>query len=177
MKSGHDTPIPEASDPDASMENEPNLTSRQKAETRLWLQVLNVHRLIYGDLNSALSEKYGLSIPKFDVLAQLYRYPDGLSMGELSKKLKVSNGNVSGLVSRLRKDGLVERQVTKTDRRSFRASLTEKGRTVFEEANKLHRQVLSTKLQCISLSDINAVTALLKAMSMKTKNALEEEST
>ena len=71
MKSGHDTPIPEAGDPDASVENEPNLTSRQKAETRLWLQVLNVHRLIYGDLNSALSEKYGLSIPKFDVLAQL----------------------------------------------------------------------------------------------------------
>ncbi|WP_199194754.1 MarR family winged helix-turn-helix transcriptional regulator [Phyllobacterium phragmitis] len=156
-------------------DDESNLTVRQKAETRFWLQVLNVNKLIYGDLNSALNDRFGLSVAKFDVLAQLFRYPDGVSMGELSKNLKVSNGNVSGLVTRLRKDGLVDRQVTETDRRSFRASLTEKGRKVFDEANKLHRQVVSTKLQSVPMSDIDAVTSGLKAMSMKTKDAFEEE--
>ncbi|WP_201772327.1 MarR family transcriptional regulator [Hoeflea sp. BAL378] len=157
------------------LDDEPNLTARQKAETRFWLQVLNVNKLIYGDLNSALNDHFGLSVAKFDVLAQLHRHPEGVPMGELSRSLKVSNGNVSGLVSRLRKDGLVDRLATKADRRSFRASLTEKGRKVFEEAIKLHRQVVSEKLQNVSLSDIDAVTSGLRAMSMKTRSGVEEE--
>lgn len=151
------------------------LTERQMAETRFWLQVLNINKLIYGDLNAALSEKLGLSVAKFDVLAQLYRRPEGVSMGELSRDLRVSNGNVSGLVTRLRKDGLVNRQVTKTDRRSFLASLTDKGRKVFENANALHREVVSQKLQNVSLTDIHAVTAGLKAMASKTRRPVEEE--
>ena len=104
------------------VDRDTDLTERQKAETRLWLQVLNVHRLIYDDLNATMLAGAGLSIPKFDALAHLYRYRDGLSMGELSKKMKVSNGNVSGLVARLQKDGYVDRKNAATDRRSFLAT-------------------------------------------------------
>lgn len=154
--------------------DDPTLSERQKAETRFWLQVLDINKLIYGDLNAALSENFGLSVAKFDVLAQLYRQPEGVSMGDLSKHLRVSNGNVSGLITRLRLDGLVTRQVTKTDRRSFLASLTDKGRNIFEDANALHRAVVSQKLQNIPLSDIHAVTAGLRAMASKTKRPLEE---
>jgi DNA-binding MarR family transcriptional regulator len=166
-------PEPQTSEPAI---DESTLTERQKAETRFWLQVLNVNKLIYGDLNAALSDRFGLSVAKFDVLAQLYRQPDGVSMGELSKDLRVSNGNVSGLIMRLRADGLVNRQMTKTDRRSFLASLTDKGRALFEEANALHRAVVSQKLQNVALADIHTVTAGLKAMALKTKGPFEEDS-
>lgn len=151
------------------------LTERQQAETRFWLQVLNINKMIYGDLNTALGDHFGLSVAKFDVLAQLYRQPEGVSMGELSKHLRVSNGNVSGLITRLRADGLVNRRMTKTDRRSFLASLTEKGRAVFQQANALHREVVSRKLQHVSLADIHAMTSGLKAMAPKARPLVEEE--
>lgn len=142
-------------------------TVRQVAETRLWLQILNVHRIIYADLNTALGERFGLSVPKFDVLSHLYRYPDGLAMGELSRKLKVSNGNVSGLISRLRNDGFIQKEMTKADRRSFRARLTERGRIVFEEALDVHRDVVSKAMASASSAQIDSLTDGLKALIRK----------
>lgn len=140
---------------------------RQAAETRLWLQILNVHRVIYTELNNVLGDRFGLSVPKFDVLSHLYRYPEGLAMGELSKKLKVSNGNVSGLVARLLKDGYIEKEMTKADRRSFRARLTARGHDVFEEALEVHRQVLSAAMAQVSSSQIDGLTEGLKALIRK----------
>lgn len=147
------------------VDRDTDLTERQKAETRLWLQVLNVHRLIYDDLNATMLAGAGLSIPKFDALAHLYRYRDGLSMGELSKKMKVSNGNVSGLVARLQKDGYVDRKNAATDRRSFLATITDSGVEAFEKAVDLHHQVTSEKMAGVPFDMVEMLASNLKAIS------------
>lgn len=142
-------------------------TDRHVVETRLWIQILNVHRIIYAELNTALASRFGLSVPKFDVLSHLYRYPEGLAMGELSKKLRVSNGNVSGLIARLSKDGYLAKENAQSDRRSFRASLTDRGRLVFEEALEVHRNVVSKAMATQSVDQIDALTEGLKALARK----------
>ncbi len=152
------------------------LTERQKAETRLWLQVLNVHRMIYEDLNATMIAGSGLSIPKFDVLAHLYRFREGLTMGDLSKKLKVSNGNISGLVSRLQKDGYVDRRNAPGDRRSFLASITESGVAAFEKAVDLHHEVMTEKLEGTAPETIDALAADLKAISDRIRKARQASS-
>lgn len=137
---------------------------RHAVETRFWLQILNVHRIIYTDLNTVLAERFGLSVPKFDVLSHLYRYPEGLAMGELSRKLRVSNGNVSGLIARLSKDGFLEKENARSDRRSFRAHLTERGRAVFEAALDVHREIVSRNMASQSSSQIEFLTDGLKSL-------------
>lgn len=149
---------------------EANLSRRQKAETRFWLQILNVHHLIYNELNARLINDAGLSIAKFDVLAQLYRYPEGISMGALSKKLKVTNGNVSGLVTRLEADGYVKRSVEPNDRRSFRASITPVGKAVFEKAVAKHQTEINKKLSGIELGEIEELVENLKNVTDKIKS-------
>jgi len=160
---------------DILVEGEAALTERQQAETRFWLQVLKVHRLIFDDLNSALLSGAGLSIAKFDVLAQLYRFRDGLSMSELSTNLKVTNGNVSGLIARLQKDGYVTKTVAPGDRRSFRAAITQEGLEVFQKALLLHRGETARKLRNVPLQEIEMIANSLKHLSEEIK-ATEAES-
>src|SRR5262245_44725762 len=80
-------------------------------ETRVWLEILSLHGAVCSSLNAVLGAKLGLSLAKFDVLAQLYRYPQGLALGQLSRNLKVSGGNVSGLVQRLLTDALISKSI------------------------------------------------------------------
>ena len=146
------------------------LSRRQKAETRFWLQILNVHQFIYNDLNACLLNEAGLSVAKFDVLAQLYRFSNGISMGALSKKLKVTNGNVSGLVTRLEADGYVRKLVEPSDRRSFRATITPVGKAVFEKAVAKHQSEISRKLGGIELSEIEELVEHLRTVTEKIKS-------
>ncbi|EBA06711.1 MarR family winged helix-turn-helix transcriptional regulator [Sagittula stellata] len=142
----------------------------RKDETRLWLSVLDAYNFVYPELNRQLKERSGISVSKFDVLAQLKRYPDGLSMGDLSARLKVSNGNVSGLVNRLRKDGLVDRSMSAEDRRSFVAVLTDAGQQRFEEAAKVHAAVLSECFRHLNAEDLAETTGVLKAIIRKPRD-------
>ncbi|NIZ12056.1 MarR family winged helix-turn-helix transcriptional regulator [Phaeobacter sp. HF9A] len=139
----------------------------RKDETRLWLSVLDVHNLVYPELNRQLKERAGISISKFDVLAQLERYPEGLSMGELSARLKVSNGNVSGLVQRLRKDKLVDKSMSAGDRRSFVAVLTPEGQQRFQEAAAVHAEVLADCFSHLNADRLTQTIAMLKSIIKK----------
>ncbi|WP_051312476.1 MarR family winged helix-turn-helix transcriptional regulator [Pseudodonghicola xiamenensis] len=134
------------------------MTEREMAEARFWFQVLRLRRRIFDDLNTALMAGAGLSVAKFDALAQLYRFRDGLSMSELSAKLKVTNGNVSGLIARLQKDGYVAKSIAPGDRRSFRASITKEGLEIFQTALALHREETSRKLRNIPMDEIDSLT-------------------
>lgn len=139
----------------------------RKDETRLWLSVLDVYNYIYPEVNRQLKERTGISVSKFDVLAQLDRYPDGLSMGELSARLKVSNGNVSGLVNRLRKDELVDKSMSADDRRSFVAVLTPAGRQRFKEAAAIHADVLAKCFLHLDAENLAETIAMLKSIIKK----------
>lgn len=101
---------------------------RGRLAVSLWLRLLKSHNLIVGELRKRLQD--ACTFPQFDVLAQLAREPDGTSMMELSRRLLVTAGNMTGVVNRLERDGLVRRQQDQRDRRVTRIRLTPRGRAV-----------------------------------------------
>ncbi|WP_158967774.1 MarR family winged helix-turn-helix transcriptional regulator [Chachezhania sediminis] len=109
-----------------------------KSRLRLWLRILSASRHIEGELRERLRVEFATTLPRFDVMSALYRNEDGLKMSALSGVLKVSNGNVTGIVDRLVDDGLVLREQVEGDRRSFRARLTQRGREEFERQAVAH---------------------------------------
>ncbi len=107
-------------------------------ELRLWLRLLASANLIEVEVRQRLREQFATTLPRFDLLAQLERVENGLLLGELSRRMMVSNGNVTALVERLVRSGLIERNVLEADRRAVRVRLTEKGRRVFDEMAAAH---------------------------------------
>jgi DNA-binding MarR family transcriptional regulator len=92
----------------------------------LWLRLLEAHNLILREVRRGMGE--AVSLPQFDVLAQLDREPGGLTLTSLSRRLLVSAGNLTGIVARLERGGLVHRDEDPADRRAFRVRLTARGR-------------------------------------------------
>jgi DNA-binding MarR family transcriptional regulator len=109
-----------------------------KRSLSIWLRLYRSVSTIERELQTRLSKHFGVSLSRFDVMSQLDRTEDGLTMGELSDRLLVSNGNVTGLISRLVDDGLVSREIAPGDRRSFRVQLTQDGRTSFAKMAQAH---------------------------------------
>jgi len=109
-----------------------------KAELRLWLRLLTCTTLVEGEVRRRLRAGFGLTLPRFDLMAQLERFPDGLTLGELSRRLMVSNGNVTGLVERLAEAGQVERAAHPVDRRIVLVRLTPAGRAEFSRMARAH---------------------------------------
>ena len=100
---------------------------------RLWLRLLACSTDIETEIRKRLRASYGMTLARFDYLAQLERHPDGLRMSALSRYLMVTGGNVTGLTDELVKEGLVQRDAEPEDRRSWRVTLTPKGRKAFEK--------------------------------------------
>ena len=98
---------------------------------RLWLRLLTCTMLVERHVRARLKRRFGMSLPRFDLMAQLERAPAGLRMSELSQRLMVSGGNVTSLVDRLVAERLVERAEVPGDRRAFSVRLTEGGRETF----------------------------------------------
>ena len=102
-----------------------------KERLRLWLKMLKATRSIEADIRERLRTKFQTTLPRFDVMAALNRHPRGLKMSELSGVLKVSNGNVTGIVDRLTSDGFIIREPVPGDRRAARVRLTRRGEEEF----------------------------------------------
>ncbi len=111
-----------------------------KQSLRLWLKLLSCAMVVEKRLRARLDEDFDTTLPRFDVLAALERNAQGLKMSALSESLMVSNGNVTGVVSRLIEDGLVTRTVDEEDRRSATVRLTRKGRDAFLKMAAAHEQ-------------------------------------
>lgn len=109
-----------------------------KQRLRLWLKILKVSRRVESELREKLRSEFGSTLPRFDVMAALDRSEDGLRMSDLSGVLKVSNGNVTGIIDRLVADGLVERLAVEGDRRAMAVRLTREGREAFCELAGVH---------------------------------------
>jgi DNA-binding MarR family transcriptional regulator len=107
---------------------------------RLWLRLLGCTRLIENQIRGNLRDAFETTLPRFDVMAQLYRYPDGLRMGEVSNLLMVTNGNITGIIDQLVQDKLVERAADPDDRRVYIVCLTASGVKAFEEMAVQHRE-------------------------------------
>ena len=92
-------------------------------------------------MRSGLREEFSTTLPRFDMLAQLDAAgDDGLTMGEMSRRLMVTNGNLTGLTERMVKEKLITRAALPHDRRSHRIRLTAQGRRAWEKMAARHRQ-------------------------------------
>lgn len=107
-------------------------------ELRVWLRLLLCTQMTEKRLRTRLRERFDTTLARFDVLAQLDRFPEGLMMGELSRRLMVTHGNVTGLIDRLAAEGLVERVAVPGDRRAQLVRLTPAGREVFATMAPVH---------------------------------------
>lgn len=109
------------------------ITSVSTKDTlRLWLRMLSLTNMVEGRLRRNLRTDYEVTLPRFDVMAALYDKPEGSSMGEIARRLLVTNGNVTSIVERLEKEELIHRQQRPEDRRSHVVRLTASGREAFE---------------------------------------------
>ena len=107
-------------------------TELSKQRLRLWLRLLRATRRIENELRERLRINHATTLPRFDVLAALYRSETGLKMSELGRLLMVSNGNITGIIDRLVEDGLVTRESIAGDRRATRVTLTRSGKQQFD---------------------------------------------
>ena len=115
------------------------LTNDDRLELRVWLRLLTCATMIDGHVRSRLRRDFGTTLPRFDLMAQLDRAPDGLTMGELSRRLMVSNGNVTGLIDRLVGEGMVLRRRSPDDRRSQIVRLSDAGKRAFDRMTPAHQ--------------------------------------
>ena len=113
------------------MDIETRLHTDHAQELRLWLRMLTCTQLIERNIRSALREKFDTTLPRFDLMAQLERAPEGLKMNELSRRLMVTGGNITGITDQLVNEGLVERMNVEGDRRAYLVRLTPAGRASF----------------------------------------------
>ena len=143
--------------------NESKKEADSKARLRLWIRLLRASRLIEAVARERLKTQFGATLPRFDVMAALYRTPDGMLMSEISRFLMVSNGNVTGIVDRLVADGFVARSQRNGDRRTSFISLTRKGRSAFAEMAAAHEGWIDELLGGVSARDAVELSAKLKS--------------
>jgi DNA-binding MarR family transcriptional regulator len=139
-------------------------TTLSKDRLRLWLKLLKVQTTIEGALRRRLRDEFGTTLPRFDVMSALARHPEGLRMSDISGLLKVSNGNVTGIVDRLVEDGQALRVAVPGDRRAQQVRLTPAGSRAFAEQARAHEAWLSDLIRALDGSAIGALSRQLDAV-------------
>ena len=137
------------------------LTDEHHESLRLWMRLLTCTTMIERGVRRRLRDRFDLTLARFDLMAQLERSPGGLKMGELSRRLMVTGGNVPGLVDQLAAEGLVERRAVATDRRVQAVHLTPAGRERFAEMAAEHERWIVELVAGLSPDDRRALHALL----------------
>lgn len=153
-------------------------TSAQDTDTKklgLWLRLITNTNIIEKEIRNLFRSEFNVTLPRFDLMSALYREPGGLTMGELSKKMLVSNGNVTGIVERLQKEGLVKRWALPTDRRIHSVGLTPKGRTDFKVMADRHKEWVADILGGLQEDDLDPMTQQMAQLGQVLKERTEEK--
>jgi len=137
---------------------------------RLWLRLLTCTHLIEAQVRSRLRGRFATTLPRFDLMSQLERHPAGLKMNELSRRMMVTGGNVTGIVDQLTKEGLVERLPEPSDRRALRVRLTRAGQRAFGEMARAHEEWIVATLAGLSRREHAELFRLLAKVK---QNAIE----
>ena len=124
----------------AAVDSETRVRDDHHQSLRLWLRLLACTSLIETCIRQQLQSRFATTLPRFDLMAQLERAPQGLKMGELSRRMMVTGGNVTGITDLLEKEGLVARASDAEDRRALRVKLTSEGRRQFGRMAREHEQ-------------------------------------
>jgi len=147
-----------------------NNSKVSKAKLRSWLKILKTSNFIEKKIRENLRNQHNTTLPRFDVMSALYRAEKALKMNEISGVLKVSNGNITGIIDRLVKDGHVLRVSEKGDRRSNLVSLTKKGRVQFKSYAADHELWTNMILGRLSEKEAETLSGLLDKISKKENN-------
>jgi DNA-binding MarR family transcriptional regulator len=143
------------------MDMEARAHSEHPEALRLWLRLLTCTQIVEKQVRSLLRERFDTTLPRFDLMAQLERAPEGLKMNELSRRMMVTGGNVTGITDQLAAEGLVDRVDVEGDRRAYRVRLTPKGRKLFHEMAHQHENWIVDAFAGLSDKDIATLHKLL----------------
>ena len=139
------------------------MSDLSKRRLKVWIRLLGVTRAAEGELRGFL-RGHSTTLPRFDVMAALWRRRDGVTMSELSRMLLVSNGNATAVVDRLETDGLVLRTPSVADRRTVFVALTEAGLAAFDGLAAEHEAAVDRMFGALCEGDLDLLTEVLKRM-------------
>jgi DNA-binding MarR family transcriptional regulator len=152
---------------EVAMDIEARAHSEHPEALRLWLRLLTCTQLVEKQVRSRLRERFGTTLPRFDLMAQLERAADGLKMSELSRRMMVTGGNVTGITDQLVSEGLVDRTDVEGDRRAYRVRLTAKGRALFLDMAAHHEAWILDAFSGLTEKDIATLGRLLGKVKSK----------
>ena len=149
---------------DAALDLASRLTQDHHQSLKLWLRMLSCTVRIENEIRSRMRATFDITLPRFDLMAQLERHPQGLRMGELSKRMMVTGGNITGITDQLEQENLVVRVPDAKDRRVYTVKLTDAGQRTFAEMAVVHEGWIADMLQAISPQDKGQLIHLLSHM-------------
>ncbi|MGU3576118.1 MarR family winged helix-turn-helix transcriptional regulator [Brucellaceae bacterium C25G] len=136
-------------------------SATSKQNLRVWLKVLKTTKHIEAMIREKLRDEFDTTLPRFDVMSALYRFDEGLRMSELSAALRVSNGNVTGIIERLVTDQLVIRETVFGDKRATIVRLTKEGRASFETLAMAHEKWIDETLQVLEPEESSMLLSIM----------------
>ena len=145
-----------------------------QAELRLWLRLLTCTTLIEGEVRRRLRDSFEVTLPRFDLMAQLDKTPGGMTLGQLSSRMMVSNGNVTGLAERLVAQGLLDRKPSPSDRRAQIVSLTAEGRRAFRAMARAHENWIAEIFAGLTAVEIDELMRLMAKTKASARAAVED---
>jgi DNA-binding MarR family transcriptional regulator len=143
-------------------------------ELRLWLRLLTCTTMIEGEIRGRLRERFDVTLPRFDLMAQLDKAAQGMTLSDLSRRMMVSNGNLTGLVERLVESGHLARRTSSVDRRAQVVSLTDLGRAEFRVMAGEHETWIAEMFAGLTRRDIEDLMRLLGKAKSSARHAIED---
>lgn len=147
-----------------TLDVESRLMQGDHQSLRLWLRMLSCTVRIENEIRIRLRNEFGITLPRFDLMAQLERHPEGLRMGELSKRMMVTGGNITGITDQLQQEALVERIPDPADGRAYSVRLTTAGKRAFRKMAKVHEAWIAELLGGVSSSEKEKLIQLLSRL-------------
>ena len=135
------------------MDAEARVEDSHHLSLKLWLRLLACTQRVEARVRARLREEFGISLARFDLLAQLERSPQGLKMNELSRRLMVTGGNITGLTDQLEQEGLVLRTDDPKDRRAYAVKLTPRGRALFNKMAAQHERWIDELFSGLNMTE------------------------
>lgn len=168
-------PLDASADATPVFDLETRITGDHHESLVLWLRMLSCTTRVENEIRSRLRNEFGITLPRFDLMAQLERHPEGLRMGELSKRMMVTGGNVTGITDQLEAENLVVREPAPEDKRAFVVRLTPAGRRAFARMASVHEGWVAELFSGLPTASKSQLIDLLSNLKSSLNDALPEE--
>ncbi|GCE21704.1 MarR family winged helix-turn-helix transcriptional regulator [Dictyobacter kobayashii] len=124
-----------------------------------WLRLSRIFQKV-GRASDVHLRGWGLSTAQFDILAQVGA-AKGITQQELADRLLVTKGNVSQLLDRMEKQGLLTRS---QERRSNSLSLTDKGQELYDRVVPAQEELVARQFRGLTPAEVSELLVLLRKL-------------